>query len=51
MTTIKEPVLEVEAPSPTIGTPMGSSISGILHIPESKDGFFGYSEEKSLQHV
>jgi len=28
-----------------------SSHSGGLHIPESKDGFFGYSEEKSLQQV
>ena len=27
------------------------STSGGLHIPESKDGFFGYSEEKSLQQV
>ena len=27
------------------------SHSGGLHIPESKDGFFGYSEEKSLQQV
>ena len=22
-----------------------------LHIPEAKDGFFGYTEEKSLQQV
>ena len=28
-----------------------SSHSGGLLIPESKDGFFGYSEEKSLQQV
>ncbi|KAF8158002.1 hypothetical protein B0H34DRAFT_657112 [Crassisporium funariophilum] len=27
------------------------SASGGLHIPESKDGFFGYSEEKTLQQI
>jgi AMP deaminase len=25
--------------------------SGSLRIPESRDGFFGYLEEKSQQHV
>jgi len=35
------------APSPT----PGSSTSGGLDIPEAKDGFFGYTEEKSLQQV
>lgn len=25
--------------------------SDILHIPEARDGYFGYSEEKSLKHV
>lgn len=29
----------------------GSSASGGLDIPESKDGFFGYTEEKNLQQV
>ena len=22
-----------------------------IHIPESRDGFYGYTDEKSLQHV
>jgi len=28
-----------------------SDSTGHLDVPESRDGFFGYSEEKSLQHV
>ena len=28
-----------------------STSSSDLHIPESKDGFFGYQEEKSLKQV
>ncbi|PPQ68832.1 hypothetical protein CVT25_008880 [Psilocybe cyanescens] len=40
-----------EASSLANTPPMGSSVSGILRIPESKDGYFGYSEEKSLQHI
>ncbi|KAF8799362.1 AMP deaminase [Phlegmacium glaucopus] len=34
-------------PSPT----PASSASGGLDIPEAKDGFFGYTEEKSLQQI
>jgi AMP deaminase len=29
----------------------GSSHSSGLQIPEPTDGYFGYSEEKSLRHV
>ena len=32
-------------------TPTPSSSSGGLDIPEAMDGFFGYSEEKSLKQV
>ncbi|KAJ3747592.1 hypothetical protein DFH05DRAFT_1393154 [Lentinula detonsa] len=35
------------------GTPSPQSeiSSGHLQIPEARDGFFGYTEEKSLQHI
>ncbi|KAF5317567.1 hypothetical protein D9619_013212 [Psilocybe cf. subviscida] len=40
------PLVSVTADStPTITGPGG------LHIPESKDGYFGYTEEKSLQQI
>jgi hypothetical protein len=29
----------------------GQVTPGVLHIPETRDGFFGYNEEKNLQHV
>jgi AMP deaminase len=34
-----------------VQTPTSGSSSGGLDIPESMDGFFGYSEEKSLKQV
>ena len=39
-----------EEKSAVSGPTAGFSPSG-LDIPESKDGFFGYTEEKSLQQV
>ena len=45
MSALKENKSDV--PSPTSST----SVSGGLHIPEAKDGFFGYTEEKSLKQV
>ena len=32
-------------------TPTPSSSSSVLDIPEAMDGFFGYTEEKSLKQV
>ncbi|KAF5380701.1 hypothetical protein D9757_007015 [Collybiopsis confluens] len=32
-------------------SPQSETPSGQLIIPEPKDGFFGYSEEKNLQHI
>ena len=29
----------------------GQVTPGVLHIPETRAGFFGYNEEKNLQHV
>ncbi|KAF8955954.1 AMP deaminase [Flammula alnicola] len=40
------PIVMDPSPSPT-----SNSTSGGLHIPESKDGFFGYTEEKSLKQI
>ncbi|KIK69816.1 hypothetical protein GYMLUDRAFT_236289 [Collybiopsis luxurians FD-317 M1] len=41
-----------DSPSPSGHTsPHSDTPSGHLQIPEPKDGFFGYSEEKSLQHI
>ncbi|KAF9054848.1 AMP deaminase [Panaeolus papilionaceus] len=40
--------------TPILGPPDSPTISTShagLQIPESKDGFFGYTEEKSLQHI
>lgn len=50
---------KVSCDSPTMSAPkedksnMSSPNPGSagLHIPEAKDGFFGYTEEKSLQQV
>ncbi|KJA23236.1 hypothetical protein HYPSUDRAFT_40051 [Hypholoma sublateritium FD-334 SS-4] len=41
---------EMQSPS-TPDTPAISTSSSGLHIPESKDGFFGYQEEKSLKQI
>jgi hypothetical protein len=35
----------------TTAAPSPSGEGSGLHIPEARDGFFGYPEEKSLQHV
>ncbi|PPQ82299.1 hypothetical protein CVT26_013962 [Gymnopilus dilepis] len=40
-----------ELPSPSASISHSSSAAGGLLIPESKDGFFGYTEEKSLQQI
>ncbi|KAF8885708.1 hypothetical protein CPB84DRAFT_1816803 [Gymnopilus junonius] len=44
--------LNAEPPT-TISSPLSNSSSAVggLHIPESKDGYFGYNEEKSLQQI
>ena len=34
-----------------VQTPVSGSSSAGLDIPEAMDGFFGYSEEKSLKQV
>ncbi|KAF9066473.1 hypothetical protein BDP27DRAFT_1330580 [Rhodocollybia butyracea] len=39
------------SPSPPISSPRSETPSGHLQIPEATDGFFGYTEEKSLQHI
>ncbi|KAJ3935906.1 MAG: hypothetical protein NXY57DRAFT_1089910 [Lentinula lateritia] len=42
----------MNSPSPS-GTlsPQSENSTGHLQIPETRDGFFGYTEEKSLQHI
>ncbi|KAJ4482417.1 hypothetical protein J3R30DRAFT_3459311 [Lentinula aciculospora] len=37
-------------PSGTL-SPQSDNSTGHLQIPEARDGFFGYTEEKSLQHI
>jgi hypothetical protein len=37
--------------SPTFTPTQGSRRSPGLQIPEPTDGYFGYSEEKTLRHV
>jgi AMP deaminase len=44
MSTEGEDKSAVQTPTP------GSSSAG-LHIPDAMDGFFGYTEEKSLKQV
>jgi AMP deaminase len=39
-----------DPPTPP-STVLGGGSLNALQIPEAKDGFFGYTEEKSLQHV
>src|SRR5437870_2466127 len=36
--------------APSRGSPDHDATPG-LHIPEARDGFFGYNEERSLQHI
>ncbi|KAJ3916927.1 hypothetical protein F5877DRAFT_45637 [Lentinula edodes] len=38
------------SPSGTL-SPQSENSTGHLQIPETRDGFFGYTEEKSLQHI
>ena len=44
MSTLKEDNVFIQTPTP------GSTSAG-LDIPEAMDGFFGYTEEKSLKQV
>ncbi|KAF9485750.1 AMP deaminase [Pholiota conissans] len=41
---------QTDPPTPTHTVGVSASSSG-LHIPESRDGFFGYQEEKSLKQI
>ncbi|TFK33050.1 AMP deaminase [Crucibulum laeve] len=43
--------MSLEKPQTAPPEPIPSPGATALHIPESKDGFFGYTEEKSLQHI
>jgi len=47
--TVREDDVEVFDKSPPTEEP-GQFTPGLV-IPETRDGFFGYNEEKSLQHV
>ncbi|EPQ51100.1 AMP deaminase [Gloeophyllum trabeum ATCC 11539] len=46
----EKPKAEASTPSPASSVD-GQTLSPGLRIPENRDGFFGYTEEKSFQHI
>ena len=51
LSSMSDPSSEQSSVTTVFLTPSSSINSSGLQIPEAKDGFFGYTDEKSLQQV